>query len=49
MAKIIGDELLQGIIKYMGMRPYQEVYQVMPSLTSLPEFIPVEPPKPEEK
>ncbi len=42
MAKIIENDVLQGIVNYLAKRPYDEVFQVLPKLTSLPDYI-VEP------
>lgn len=37
MNKIISDEILQAIMRYLVSRPYNEVYQAIPLLQSLPD------------
>lgn len=43
MNKIISAESVKALMNYLATRPYQEVFQVMPILASLPDAPPVIP------
>lgn len=45
--RIISEEWVQALLRYLVVRPYSEVYQIIPILQNLPEFI--EPPKAPEQ
>lgn len=38
MAKIVEDNIVQGIINYLSSRPYADVANVMPILMNLPDY-----------
>ena len=35
---IISHQLVQAVVGYLGTRPYEEVFQIIPLMTGLPEF-----------
>jgi hypothetical protein len=35
---VIGEELLQAVVNILAVRPYAEVYRVLPNLQGLPEL-----------
>ena len=37
--KLIADELVQGLMRYLAQRPYQEVAQAMAALSQLKEAV----------
>lgn len=37
MAKLIEENIVQALVNYLSTRPYNEVYQILPILTNLPE------------
>lgn len=41
--KLINEDVVQAILRYLITRPYNEVYQVIPILQELPDFVPPEP------
>lgn len=35
MIRTISDEMIQEIVKYLGTKPYSEVYKIVPALLKL--------------